>query len=117
MEPNKAGKLTVSQIGRLLADRNLEEKAINGLEACLQATVTICGADGKLHSNPDFKTRLGAITLIVSYTAGRPIERKEVIVHTTKTLEELRAQAKSSPELTRSIEGLLVDTKRGHVDG
>ena len=107
MKENNQTKLSVSQIGKFLAERNFEEKCIAGLEDCLSATVTVCGGDGKLCTYPDSKTRLSAITLGLAYTAGKPVERREIMTRTMTTLETLREQTKASPEMRRALMKLL----------
>lgn len=102
---------TVGKLAQLMAARNMEEKAIAGLEDCLNATITMKDEDGKLHTMPDFKTILGAITLALAYTAGKPVERREVITRHSTSLDELRKMRQSSPELKKAIEELMQDEK------
>lgn len=115
MSENKPQKQTISNIAKLMQERDLESKAIAGLEDCLNATITMKDEEGKLHTMPDFKTILGAITLTVAYTAGKPVERREIITKHLTTLEDLKAQAKSSPELRKAISELLDEKQVSQV--
>jgi hypothetical protein len=107
MNEKLPAKQTVSNIVKLLQERNMEEKAIAGLDDCLNATITMKDENGVLRTFPDFRTILGAITLAIAYTAGKPVERREVITRHATTLDELKAQAKASPELRRAVRELL----------
>ena len=96
-----------SELSKLLQDKKLREKAILGLEDCLNATTQIKDADGNIKEYTDFRTILGAIQTILNYTDGRPVERREVITRKAVTLEDLQAKADGSPELRAAIEALL----------
>lgn len=102
---------TVSRVAQLLLDRNMEDKAIAGLEDCLNATVTMRNEDGKLETFPDFKTILGAIQLVLAYTIGKPVERREFVTRQVTTLEDLKQQSKS-PEFRRALQELLDDAEK-----
>lgn len=41
------------------------------------------------------------------YTDGKPVQRREIITKHATTLEELRIQAKASPQLHKAIASLL----------
>jgi len=97
-----------SNLDELLEAKNLQSKAVDKLEECLEATNTIYDIKAKvLRKFPNFKTKLGAIQIILAYTASKPVERREIIPRHVTTLEELRAKAKASPELRRAISELL----------
>lgn len=115
MSENKLPVKTVSNLAKLLKDRNLEEKAIAGLEECLDAKITMKNEDGKIIEYTDYRTILGAIQTVLNYTAGKPIERREVITRHATTLEELQKQAKGSPEFRRVLRELLDEKPVGQA--
>lgn len=107
MKNNELSPQNSSELNKGLTTRNLRDKALAGLEDCLNATVTIMGKNGQLHTSPDFKTIIVAVQTALAYTDGKPIERREVITKHMTTLEELKSKAKSSPELRKAIAELL----------
>ena len=102
MADKPAPRLKISKIRELLNERNMEEKCVAGLEDCLNATLTIRDEEGKLHVVPDFKTILGAIALGISYTAGKPVEYREILTRNMTTIEDLEKQTQHSPEASRT---------------
>lgn len=112
MSQNRTVAVTPQDFNLQLKQRNLEAKAIAGLDDCLEATVTMKDADGTLKTFPDFKTILDAIKTILAYTQGKPVERREIVTRHTTSLDDLRAQAKNSPELRRAISELLDDVEK-----
>ncbi len=80
---------------------------MHGLMDCLDATHTFEDKRGVVHTVTDYKTILGAVTLALAYTDGKPVERREVITRHSTSLEELKKQSKSSPELRKALHELL----------
>jgi hypothetical protein len=56
------------------------------------------------------------LKLLLGYLIGLPVERREVIMRQVTTLEDLQAQAKSSPELRRALAELLDEKVPWKVD-
>jgi hypothetical protein len=111
MSNHNAPALTGGELAAMLAKKDLRQKAIDKLEKCLEATYTLKSESGELVMYDDFKTIVTAIQTILHYTDGKPVERREVITRKATTLEELRQQAKNSPELRRSLKELLAGSE------
>lgn len=99
----------IAPLKGLLDKNSIREKAIHGLIDCLDATYTFEDKRGTIHTCTDFKTILGAVNTALAYTDGKPIERREVITRHSTSLEELKSQAKTSPELRKALQELLGD--------
>jgi hypothetical protein len=108
MNKNQKPIPITSNLNDLLVAKNLDARAVEGLEQCLKATHGFYDIMAEeVITFPDFKTKLGAIQTILAYTVGKPVERCEVITKHHTSLEDLRDQAKASPELRRKIQELL----------
>jgi hypothetical protein len=64
---------------------------------------------GKLR--PDHRTRLAAVTLVLAYLVGRPVERSEVVTVNldADSMTGLRERLKSSPAMRDALAGLLAE--------
>ena len=100
------------ELSRLIRSKNLREKAIVGLEECLDAKMTMKNDEGKIVEYTDFRTILGAITLILAYSDGKPVERREIVTRNMTSLQDLQDKAKKSPELRAAIEELLREMEK-----
>jgi hypothetical protein len=98
MNKNQKQIPIASNLDDLLKAKNLLTRAVEALERCLEATHSFYDIiTEKVITVPDYKTRLAAVIIVLAYTEGRPVERREIVQRNTKTLEELKAQAKASP--------------------
>jgi len=108
MDNNQKPTPITFSLNDLLVAKNLRVKAVDCLERCLSATHSFYDViTGKIITVPDYKTILVAVQTTLAYTDGRPVERREIITRHATTLEELKAKAKSSPELRAAIQELL----------
>jgi hypothetical protein len=97
-----------SNLDDLLEAKNLRTRAVVALERCLEATHSFYDIiTGKVITFPDYITRLAAVIIVLAYTDGKPVERREMVTRPAPTLEELREQAKASPALREAIAELL----------
>lgn len=107
---------STSTLAKAIQDRDLETKALDALEECLSAECRVYDiAQKELVVYADGKTRLGAAMGILAYSAGKPIERKEIITHNADSVEALMARVKSSPELLRRMIDMLVGAEKAVV--
>jgi len=104
--------LVEGELSSLIRSKNLRNKAIVGLEECLDAKMTMKNDEGKIVEYTDFRTILGAITLILAYSDGKPVERREIVTRNMTSLQDLQDKAKKSPELRAAIEELLKDAEK-----
>ena len=75
---------------------------------CLNATHSFYDViAGEVITFPDYKTRLAAAIIVLAYTDGKPVERREIVQRNVPTLEQLREQARNSPEMQRAVRELL----------
>lgn len=81
------------------------------LVKCFEAKRSFCAMDGTVHSEPDWKTILGAIQTGLAYTDGKPIERREVITKHFDSLEDYGERMKKSPALRKAMGELLKETE------
>jgi len=108
MDKNQKPIPITSNLNDLLVAKNLQARAVECLERCLSATHSFYDVNtGKMITVPDYKSILVAVQTALAYTDGKPVERREIITRHVSTLEELRAQAKASPELRQAISELL----------
>ena len=97
-----------SNLDDLLEAKNLRTRAVEALERCLEATHSFYDIiTEKVITFPDYKTRLAAVIIVLAYTEGRPVERREIVQRNVPTLEQLREQARNSPEMQRALRELL----------
>lgn len=64
----------------------------------------------------DDKTRVASALGLMAYGVGKPVERKELVIHRPKSLAELRAMASASPELRASIQALMDGDEKPSLD-
>ena len=108
MDNNQKPIPITSNLDELLEAKNLRTRAVEALERCLEATHNFYDVIAqKVITFPDYKTRLAAVIIVLAYTDGKPVERREIVTRHATTLDELKAKAKSSPELRAAIQELL----------
>lgn len=104
-------------LAKAIQDRDLETKALDALEECLSAECRVYDiAQKELVVYADGKTRLGAAMGILAYSAGKPIERKEVFTHNADSIEALTSRVKSSPELRKALREMLETSEKSVVE-
>ncbi len=98
----------ISELAKQLSAADLRSKAVAALERGLFAKSKIYDFRNKqMVTCDDFKTQVAAATVLLAYTDGKPIERREIVQRNVSTLEDLRKRAKASPELRRAVRDLL----------
>jgi hypothetical protein len=107
---------TKSNLAKEIHARDLERKAIDTLEECLKAEVAICDKGAGVRILPDGKTRLNAALGILAYSAGRPIERKEIVQMTLDSTESYLDRIRKSPELRKKMAEMLADAEKKVVE-
>ena len=102
-----------SSLNDLLEAKNLLARAVDELERCLEATHSFYDiVTEKVISVPDYRTRLAAVTMVLAYTEGLPVERREMVTRRFTTLEDLEKQTQNSPEFRRGLQELLAKTEK-----
>lgn len=106
-----------ASLAKEIQDRDLEKKALDTLEECLGAESRVYDMSAKeLVTYADGKTRLGAAMGILAYSAGKPIERKEIISSNADSLESVMKRIQSSPELRKAMREVLDQTEKAVVE-
>lgn len=109
--------LPTSNLVKEIQSRDLERKALDALEECLQAECVMFDKNtGSVVTVADGKTRLGAALGVLAYSAGKPVERKEIITHSADSVEGLMARVKSSPELLKKMIDMLMGAEKAVVE-
>ena len=105
--PKRGGAESLSE---LLRKGGCREKAIQALGEALTATKQFWSQPGKQFvSEVDHITRIKAADILLSYTDGRPVERKEVVVATFESVDEMKNRVKQSPALDASLREVMND--------
>ena len=62
---------------------------------------------------PDNRTRLAAVTLVLAYLVGRPVERQEIVSVNldADSMTGLRERLRSSPAMRETLAGLLAEVE------
>lgn len=92
----------------LLENAGLRAKAVSALEEGLAATKTYWdGVAKQMRIEPDWKTRAAVAVDILSFTDGRPVERKEIVTFAIDSLDEMQKRIQQSPAAQSAIRRLL----------
>lgn len=102
-----------------LAMRFSGDDIVNMLEKALSATkvAKIKNEEGKTEDVdvPDFRTRLDAVRLILSYTAGTPVQREERVNYNMDMSDldgpELIELLSQSPAMLQKIKGMIAEAE------
>ena len=89
----------------ILADRFSPEVIADKIEMLFSATIM----DKAGNERPDIRAIEAGLRFALNYTAGTPVQRQEVITHSSddSTDEDARALIKESPALRRELQSLL----------
>lgn len=106
-----------SNLVKEIQTRELERKALDALEECLEAeSMMFDKSSGCVEKIADGKTRLGAAQTILAYSAGKPIERKEIISSNADSIESVMKRIQTSPELRKAMREVLDQTEKSVID-
>jgi hypothetical protein len=108
-------RLMTTDVVAAIADQFGGEKIATLLaELCEAESLTNGG-----NRRPDHRTRLAAVTLVLAYLVGRPVERQEIIQVNldADASEGLMARLKSSPALRSSLKKLLAEVEDAEAAG
>lgn len=104
-------------IDDLLQGGDARRRAIDCLLEGLEAERSFYDAGSKSTlTEPDYKTRVTAAEILLAYTDGKPIERKEIVKMTMDSMESYTERIKRSPELRAKLRELLGDAEKPVVD-
>jgi len=107
-------RLMTTDVVAAIADKFGGEKIAKLLEELCEAESMTNG--GKLR--PDHRTRLAAVSLVLAYLIGRPVERQEIISVNldADSSEGLFERLKASPALRSSLKQLLEDAETMEIE-
>ena len=113
MEDNKKPALRFNQLAKMLEDRNARQLALDTLIDGLTSERSYYDVLRKSTvTEPDFKTRAQCAEILLAYTDGKPVERKEIIQHNADSMEALAARVKKSPELLSVMRKMVADAEK-----
>jgi hypothetical protein len=102
-------RLMTTDVVAAIADKFGGEKIAKLLEELCEAESLTNGGKAR----PDHRTRLAAVTLVLAYLIGRPVERQEIVSVNldADAATGLAERLKSSPALRSSLKKLLEDVE------
>lgn len=105
MKPTTQPTTPGERLAKYLEDEFPEERIARGLSEIATATLTTRAGT----TEPDYKTRLAGLQLVLAYKLGRPIERSESVVVTMDADQDKDAarRLRHSPALREAMKRAL----------